>query len=112
MTEIWRKSSKAGVGRGASGASVTLCTLLGIVREYTAKMRKSALVCFMMLSGSLAFGQLDSNSITVSASRSTSLQPDLAVFAVTVQSGLSTSLADVIAALQGSGITQANFAGV
>jgi hypothetical protein len=75
-------------------------------------MRKSALVCFMMFSGSLAFGQLDSNSITVNASRSTSLQPDQAVFAITVQSGFSTSLDDVIAALQGSGITQANFAGV
>jgi uncharacterized protein YggE len=75
-------------------------------------MRKGVLVCMMMFSSSLVFGQLDSNSITVNASRSTNLQPDQAVFAVTVQSGLSTSLDDVIAALQGSGITTSNFSSV
>jgi len=48
----------------------------------------------------------------VSASRNASLQPDQAVFSVSVQSGLSASLDDVVAALQGSGITAANLAGV
>jgi uncharacterized protein YggE len=61
---------------------------------------------------SLAFAQLDSNSITVSASNNATLQPDQAVFSVTVQSGFSTGFDDVLAALQGSGITSANFSGV
>ncbi len=61
---------------------------------------------------SLAFGQIGSDSITVSASNNTSLQPDQAVFGITVQSGVSTGLDDVLAALQGSGITIANFSGV
>jgi hypothetical protein len=64
------------------------------------------------VSASLAFAQLDSNSITVSSSRSANLQPDQALFGVFVQSDLNTSLSDVLAALQGSGITSANFSGV
>jgi hypothetical protein len=39
-------------------------------------------------------------------------QPDEVLFGVTVQSGFSTSLDDVVAALHGSGITAANFVGV
>jgi len=48
----------------------------------------------------------------VNASRNVSLQPDQAVFSVTVQSGITASLDDVVAALQGSGITAANLLGV
>jgi hypothetical protein len=74
-------------------------------------MRKSvALLPFLLCS--LAFGQIGSNSITVTASNNTSLQPDQAVFGITVQSGVSTGLDDVLTALQGSGITIANFSGV
>ncbi len=40
------------------------------------------------------------------------MQPDQAIFAVTVQSGINTGLDDVLAALQGSGITAANLSGV
>ena len=40
------------------------------------------------------------------------VQPDQAVFAVTVTSGLTTGFDDVLAALAGSGITAANFSGV
>src|SRR5260370_31326366 len=79
--------------------------------RYTAIMSKKALF-LALVSGSLAFAQLDSNSITVSASRSGTLQPDQALFVVSVQSDLNTSLNDVLAALQGSGITSANFSGV
>jgi uncharacterized protein YggE len=75
-------------------------------------MRKSFLVWAPLLFGSVAFGQLDSNSITVSASRNASLQPDQAVFAVTVETGIGTSLDDVVASLQGSGITGANLSSV
>ena len=59
----------------------------------------------------LAFGQLDSNSITVTALRSTSLQPDQVAFGVDVTAGLDTTLDEVVAALADSGITMANFAG-
>jgi hypothetical protein len=78
---------------------------------YTAFMSKKA-PFLLVVSASLAFAQLDSNSITVNASRSAALQPDQALFVVSVQSDLNTSLNDVLAALQGSGITSANFAGV
>src|SRR5260370_9045761 len=61
----------------------------------------------------LAFGQLDSNSITVTASRNIAPgQPDQTVLSVQVSSGLDTSLDDVLGALQGSGITVANFSGL
>ena len=75
-------------------------------------MPKSSLVFLLLSSCSLAFGQLGANSITVSASNNASLQPDEATFSVSVQSGLTTGLDDVLTALQGSGITAANLSGV
>ncbi len=75
-------------------------------------MRKSGLVFVLVSFCPLAFGQLDSNSITVSVSNNANLQPDQAVFSVTVVSGITSGLDDVLAALQGSGITAANFTGV
>jgi hypothetical protein len=76
-------------------------------------MRKLLLIPAFLVSLSLAFGQVDSNSITVTASRNNaSAQPDQAVFNIQVNSGLDKSLDDVIAALQGSGITSANFQGL
>ena len=65
-----------------------------------------------LISASLAFAQLDSNSVTVAASRNINLQPDQVVFAVFVDSGLNSSLDDILSALRGSGITAANFSGV
>jgi hypothetical protein len=59
-----------------------------------------------------AIAQLDSNSVTVFASRSSSLQADQVVFAVAVDTGLDATLNDVVAALQNAGITLSNFAGV
>jgi hypothetical protein len=69
------------------------------------------LLIMFVLSIPLAFGQLDSNSITVTASRSTTtgVQPDQAVFTAQVSSGLDASLDDVLAVLQGTGITTVNF---
>jgi hypothetical protein len=80
--------------------------------EYTAFMVKRWPFFLLILSVPAAFAQLDSNSVTVSATRSMSQQPDQVLFAVNVQSGLNTSLDDVVGALQGSGITAANFSGV
>jgi hypothetical protein len=56
--------------------------------------------------------QLDSNTITVTVTRTSSPAPDQVVFGVAVTSGLNASLDDVVAALAGSGITTANFTGV
>src|SRR6266481_4997507 len=75
-------------------------------------MRKGFLICIVLASASLVSAQTDSNSITVVASRNTSLQADQAVFGVAVTSGLNASFEDVLGALQGSGITLASFTGV
>jgi hypothetical protein len=75
-------------------------------------MLKRTLILGFLLSASLAFGQLDSNSITVTASQSVNLQPDQVLFAVYVSTPLTASLDDVLAAVKGAGITSANFSGV
>lgn len=72
-------------------------------------MRRLGLIVAFFVSVSVAFGQIDSNTITVTASRNTNLQPDQVVFSVDVISGADASMDDVIAALAGSGITAANF---
>jgi hypothetical protein len=68
-------------------------------------------LCFAM-SASLLFGQLESNSVTVTASRSANVQPDQVLLAVYVNSGINASLDDVLAVLKTSGITITNFSGV
>ena len=75
-------------------------------------MVKCALVAGLVLSAGSAVAQLDSNSVTVTASRNAAAQADVANFAVYVVSGIDVSLADVLAALQGSPITAANFTGI
>jgi hypothetical protein len=54
------------------------------------------------------FGQLESDTLTISASRSPSIQSDQAVFTVTLDSPPAQGLDDVLTALQASGITSAN----
>jgi len=61
---------------------------------------------------SFAFAQLDSNSVTVTVSRTPSLQPDQAVFAVSVTADPSAALTDVLNAVQPAGLSVANFANV
>jgi len=76
-------------------------------------MRKLLLILPLAMFIPLTFGQVDSNSITVTVSRTiASGQPDQAIFSVQVNSGLATSLDDVIGALQESGITVVNFNGL
>jgi hypothetical protein len=74
-------------------------------------MRKRALPG-LLLFAPLLLGQLDSNSVTVTASNTASLQPDQVLFSIVVTSGQNASLDEVVAALQGSGITSANFTGI
>jgi len=75
-------------------------------------MLKSSAIALWLVFCSVAFGQLESNSITVSASNNASLQADQADFSIVVQSSLTTSLDNVLTALQGSGITAANLSNV
>jgi len=77
---------------------------------YSGAMRK--FLGAFLLAAPVLLAQLDSNSVTVTASRSASLQPDQVVFSLQVQSGMSTSLDDVVAALHGLGVTAANFTGI
>ncbi|MGB6943042.1 MAG: SIMPL domain-containing protein [Bryobacteraceae bacterium] len=58
------------------------------------------------------FGQLDPHTITISATRSTYLQPDDAVFSVSASAGAATSLDQVVAALSSLGITSSDLTGV
>src|SRR3984893_13924497 len=83
-----------------------------ILREYTSSMLIRTLSLCFAISASLLFGQLDSNSVTVTASRSASVQPDQVLLAVYVNSGINASLDDVLAVLKTSGITITNFSGV
>lgn len=75
-------------------------------------MHKTGSILLLLSLCSAAFAQLDSNSITVSASNSTTLQPDQVLFSIAVSSSLNTGLEDVLAALQPAGITMANFSSV
>jgi len=73
-------------------------------------MRKYLFLLPLLLFIPLALGQLDSNSVTVTVSRAVAAgQPDQELFNVSVQSSLTATFDDIIGALQGSGITAANF---
>jgi hypothetical protein len=66
-----------------------------------------------LLAAALASAQTPPpNSVTVTASKPSTLQPDQVVFQVDLVGPISTTLDDAVAALQGSGITAANFSGV
>lgn len=62
-----------------------------------------------LLVAGVAFAQLETNSVTVTASRTVSAPPDQVIFGVFVNSGFSSSLSDIVNALGSVGITQANF---
>ena len=75
-------------------------------------MRTLCFTTCLLSAESLAFCQLESDTITIQATRPMSfqtLQPDQVVFNVTVNSPLNAGLDDVLAAVQSSGITSANF---
>jgi len=55
-----------------------------------------------------AFAQVDSNTVTVIASRTLKLPPERASFSVYVSAPITATLDDVLAALSGSGITAAD----
>ena len=67
---------------------------------------------YILLPVCLGWAQLTQNSITVTATRTAQLQPDEVVFGVTVNTTLEGAQDEAVAALQGSGITAANFSNV
>jgi len=75
-------------------------------------MRLLCLFALLVASASIAAAQTDSNSLTITASRSLAVQADQLVFAVTVNSSLNTGLDDVLAALAGLGVAAGNLQSV
>ena len=67
---------------------------------------------FLLSFACFAFAQVTPNSVTVTATRNSNLQPDQVIFGVFVDTPEDAPREDVIAALQGSGITLANFTSV
>src|SRR5258707_15830084 len=80
MTEMCWESIRGTRSGAATG-------FLRILREYTASMLKITLILCFVTPASLLFGQLDSNSVTVTASRSANVQLDQVLLAVYVTSG-------------------------
>lgn len=70
------------------------------------------LAAFILLGAGCLVAQGSSNSITVTATRNNAAAPDLVAFTVAVDTPLTMTRDDVIAALQGSGIGLANFTSV
>jgi hypothetical protein len=66
----------------------------------------------LLLAAAPLFAQLESHTLSISASRSINLQPDQVVFGLTVNSGATASLDQIVSALAGLGITSANLTGV
>jgi hypothetical protein len=71
-------------------------------------MRQFLLTTLALACASLAFGQLETDTITIQASRSVSLTPDQVSFYVSVTADPTSSLDQIVAALSGSGITASN----
>jgi uncharacterized protein YggE len=67
---------------------------------------------FIFLLAAPAFAQLETNTLTISATRQINLQPDQAVFAIGVNSSTSESLDQVVAALSALSITAADLSSV
>jgi uncharacterized protein YggE len=67
------------------------------------------ILLFALAASSVGFAQ---HSVTVMASRSATIQPDQAVVTVNLDANTSTGLDDVVAALQGSGVTSAELSSV
>jgi hypothetical protein len=71
-------------------------------------MRNFWLTALLLTSASLAFGQLETDTITIQASRFVSPTPDQVSFYISVVAGPASSLDQIVAALSGLGITASN----
>src|SRR5271165_1050008 len=77
--------------------------------RYNFSMRFLGTGLLLILSAGPVLSQLDSNSVTVTASRSATSPMDQVILAVYVDSNLTKSLSDIVNAVSGVGITPANF---
>jgi hypothetical protein len=71
-------------------------------------MRHFCLTTLLLAAASLVFGQLESDTVTIQASRSMNLTPDQAFFSVSLSAGPDAGLDQIVAALSGLGITASN----
>jgi hypothetical protein len=71
-------------------------------------MRNFWLTALLLTSASLAFGQLETDTITIQASRFVSPTPDQVSFYISVVADPASSLDQIVAALSGLGITASN----
>ena len=71
-------------------------------------MREFLLTTLLLATASLAFGQLETNTITIQASRSVNLTPDQVSFYISVTADPTSSLDQIVAALPGTGIAASN----
>jgi len=71
-------------------------------------MRNVWLIALWLAGASLAFGQLETDTITIQASRSVNLTPDQVSFYISVTADPANSLDQIVAALSGLGITASN----
>jgi hypothetical protein len=71
-----------------------------------------ARIAVFLLAAAPLFAQLDSHTLAISATRSITPQPDQVVFGLSVSSAASTTLDQVVGALSGLGITNANLTGI
>jgi hypothetical protein len=69
-------------------------------------------IALLLLAAAPLFAQLDSHTVAISATRSINPQPDQVVFGLTVSSGATASLDQIVGALSGLGVTSANLNGV
>ena len=69
------------------------------------------LLSIPLLATSPVFGQLDSHTLSISATRSMYLQPDQVLFGLSVNTSATGNLDQIVGALSGLGITSANLTG-
>ena len=77
--------------------------------RYTSSMSRLGEFALLLVLPALAVAQITANTVTVTASQTSAAQPDTAFFSITVTSGIDKNFSDIIGALQGSGMTAANF---
>jgi len=75
-------------------------------------MRSLYLIVICLASASLLFGQLESDTLTFQSSRDIYLQPDEVIFSLSLTSSADTTFDQIVASLQGSGVSPADFTGV
>ncbi len=75
-------------------------------------MRALTVIGLFLLSLCPVFGQLDDNTIAITASRPAIIQPDQAVLGIFVSAPPNTGLDDVLGLLSGLGLTASNLTGV